>query len=62
MPHCSTAHWRNYSRTSSLQVRRLLVLLRAMQLERQVAALHAALDAARQRGSLPTGSVLLAYG
>lgn len=33
-----------------------------MQLDRRAAELHAALTAAKQRGTLPTGSVLMAYG
>lgn len=44
-----------------LQVRRLLRLLQALQLGRRAAELHGALDGAKQRGSLPSGS-LLAYG
>ncbi|KAL4437263.1 hypothetical protein ABPG75_004402 [Micractinium tetrahymenae] len=44
------------------EVRRLLSLLRSQQLDRRVGALHEALAAAQQRGSLPRGSVLMAYG
>ncbi|EFN52999.1 hypothetical protein CHLNCDRAFT_137446 [Chlorella variabilis] len=44
------------------EIRRLLSLLKGMQLERRAAAFHAAFQAARQRGKLPTGSVLMAYG
>ena len=49
-----------------LQVRRLLVLLKAMQLDRRVGALHDALQAGKQRcaslRSAATASVPLAYG
>ena len=43
------------------QVRRLLRLLKGLQVERRARGLQVALHAARQPGALPTG-VLLAYG
>jgi hypothetical protein len=43
-------------------VRRLLGLLRAMQLDRHVAVLHEALEGARRRGAPPAGGVPLAHG
>lgn len=43
-------------------MRRLLGLLRAQELSQHVAALHKELAAAQQRGALPSGSVLMAYG
>ena len=48
--------------STPLQVRRMLRLLRGMQLDRRAAELHFALEAAKQRATLPTGSVLMAYG
>ena len=55
-------HQRTSALPSAWQVRRLLTLLRSMQLDRRVAVLHEALEGARRRGGLPAGSVLLAYG
>jgi hypothetical protein len=45
-----------------VQVRRLLGLLRSMQLTKHVGDFHAAFQGAKQRGALPDGSVLMAYG
>ena len=47
-----------------MQVRRLLVLLKAMQLDRRVGALHDALQAGKQRGAAPHSAsrAPLAYG
>jgi hypothetical protein len=44
------------------QVRRLLALLKSMQLRQRMGAFHSAFHTAKQRGALPTGSVLMAHG
>ncbi|KAL4855851.1 hypothetical protein ACK3TF_003618 [Chlorella vulgaris] len=44
------------------EVRRLLKLLKSMHLEQRASSFHAAFQAAKQRGSLPLGSVLMAQG
>lgn len=43
-------------------MRRLLSLLKGMQLEQRAAAFHAAFQGAKKGGTLPSGSLLMSYG